>query len=1149
MGVPRLLSRWVYGVLLLLGLAVAAASIAWAIEKLASAPHLVAAEQAAILAFPVAVIAAEFTAVPVIVWLSRRQRVDLLQAAADLARAVRKVDGDEQARLLGGDTVPINLKFDFVPSAGRDAEGMPTSGTFRTVVANYQGLRPRRMVITGGAGTGKTVLATQLILGLLGGRGNHDAVPVRLSLADWDTQSRLIDWLTAALADTYDLAPKTVRALVAGGYVIPVLDGLDEMDPHLPGSPYVADRHSGGLEQNDLTPVGAVRSRMTDAIAQLNDYRVDGKPGALVLTCRDDAYEWLTTVATVKLQDSAKARIEVLKPEQAAEYLLDRARDHERWWPVCEALLKEDPHPVLTTVLDTPWRLNLAFTIYDGGRDPAILLDYNDVGKLRDDLLRQYIDTIAGQHARYHPEHVIGWLSNLARYLQINNAMKRRAGDRPLSGSEISLFDLWPLGGVNRVCRLDSLIVIVSVICLSSTFMATGLFNYYNPAVEGLVALACSGLLWSSPSLWPEPRWVDFRRWPLRIALWIVLAAGIGGIWWLTRRFSPLTRAPAVPVVVAIALLQFVLPTSSDLPGSVIRPRQVIRNSIAVGLLVGVLFGVVVGFLFGSTTGLLAGVGGWSILVAISGIGAIMAAVSTTPLWRRYVAFLLVTRGRMPWRLGRFLDWSTNVGLMRMAGTAYQFRHRELQEHLAGKIFTEYKPILSATGTSKTSKLNRLAAVLALATVWAISAGSIDYLDNHTSLYDLSLGTVTANIQPTVGQMNVALKEQNEDGFLGFVAPTLRPRLRLWWENLHRLGLAVNAVYDESAIYIPPQNPVLVNSHGDAVQTITFVGKTKTFAVSTGSTVLLGSYRVVVHQLARDRLGQISSWRPLDSAPWDAPVKLYVRRARNAVVVAYPDEHTAVDQELISAEKAAKFVTSLFQPNGLVLWQRDFFVFLSEDPARRAAAYTAGATSRWRGESDPLISSQPYPRELENLSISANPISWVIADPASGSRGIIGMISAFSLITNGFSVLSDHSIPDWPIIGYGRFVAALYLSGAQPPAPQFDPHPFSYSFSWLRAQLAKLPVRMLRGGLPTDAQLTRGSGAEIQQWSDVAASVYAYISTRWGVDVSLMTLFGTMADQAPHTPFVVVSRIGRDLRYPAATKIESDWKKWLRRYS
>lgn len=50
---------------------------------------------------------------------------------------------------------------------------------------------------------------------------------------------------------------------------------------------------------------------------------------------------------------------------------------------------------------------------------------------------------------------------------------------------------------------------------------------------------------------------------------------------------------------------------------------------------------------------------------------------------RQHLVFVLCSRGKLPWRLGIFLDWACTAGLLRFAGAAYQFRHRELQEWLA----------------------------------------------------------------------------------------------------------------------------------------------------------------------------------------------------------------------------------------------------------------------------------------------------------------------------------------------------------------------------------------------------------------------------------------------------------------------------------
>jgi hypothetical protein len=43
---------------------------------------------------------------------------------------------------------------------------------------------------------------------------------------------------------------------------------------------------------------------------------------------------------------------------------------------------------------------------------------------------------------------------------------------------------------------------------------------------------------------------------------------------------------------------------------------------------------------------------------------------------------LAAAQGKSPWRLGHFLDWAYNAGLLRVAGSAYQFRHDELKTWL-----------------------------------------------------------------------------------------------------------------------------------------------------------------------------------------------------------------------------------------------------------------------------------------------------------------------------------------------------------------------------------------------------------------------------------------------------------------------------------
>jgi hypothetical protein len=52
--------------------------------------------------------------------------------------------------------------------------------------------------------------------------------------------------------------------------------------------------------------------------------------------------------------------------------------------------------------------------------------------------------------------------------------------------------------------------------------------------------------------------------------------------------------------------------------------------------------------------------------------------------WTRYEIGVICAaiRGRLPIRLETFMTWACDSGMLRMTGSAYQFRHRELQTWL-----------------------------------------------------------------------------------------------------------------------------------------------------------------------------------------------------------------------------------------------------------------------------------------------------------------------------------------------------------------------------------------------------------------------------------------------------------------------------------
>ena len=54
------------------------------------------------------------------------------------------------------------MQFAFRPATAHNVAGAYNKGTLKEAVTYYRRLQPRRMVITGAAGSGKTVLAVEL---------------------------------------------------------------------------------------------------------------------------------------------------------------------------------------------------------------------------------------------------------------------------------------------------------------------------------------------------------------------------------------------------------------------------------------------------------------------------------------------------------------------------------------------------------------------------------------------------------------------------------------------------------------------------------------------------------------------------------------------------------------------------------------------------------------------------------------------------------------------------------------------------------------------------------------------------------------------------------------------------------------------------
>ncbi|WP_330340524.1 hypothetical protein [Streptomyces sp. NBC_00557] len=658
------------------------------------------------------------------------------EAARDqLSEAVLGEVTRRRRQLLGGDKKAINVTFTTVPQGGRDAERAWPRGDFARIADFLDELVPKRLVITGGPGAGKTLLAYELVHRLLSRRRYQGPVPVPMGLAEWDTAAvPFTDWFTARVAREYlSGSVLTARHLLATGRIMPVLDGLDELDP----------------------PDGA-RSRAVTALAQLNAFE-----GPLVLTCRATEYTALSRAGD-RLLDCATVRIEDVGAADGRRYLIERALDQARLRAMEQTLFA--PGTATAAALTSPWTLTLASLVSRSESGAARIGSFAGVPdspaarqEVRAALLEALIPTVCGadpaeRSPRYAARDVTRWLRLLAASLRGGNAAPADGGGFT-SSRDFEVHTLWPVAGP-RAARYTA--VAITLVCWLPALVLLALCFHRNGALplSGAVLLA---LLTPAPlvSAWEargrhvQPRRMLFQRlrgrlgWS-RVGLGTVLggvlmlplaplfgqgfALAAGGAFAFVFGFGLALSvrvdvdrgrlvAAAVPTALAVMLIAgfaagrlgdfvgltagfgagaigLVVGVRAGLrgarrrgggdpdpnPAGVPTPLSPLRNDALAGLVSGAVMAGVAFYALLFVDWLRVPWPFAAVTAAACGLAAGPGFVAITT--RQYLGVIAATRGRLPWRLAGFLRWCHDRGLLRSAGTAYQLRHDDLLEWL-----------------------------------------------------------------------------------------------------------------------------------------------------------------------------------------------------------------------------------------------------------------------------------------------------------------------------------------------------------------------------------------------------------------------------------------------------------------------------------
>ncbi|GAA1689138.1 BTAD domain-containing putative transcriptional regulator [Glycomyces endophyticus] len=642
----------------------------------------------------------------------------LVEAAAQLADEVgSRWRREEEQRKVHSAALPVRWRtseelsdhWENVDPAR--AEPMDLDADLEQIVDVYRGVPTGRLVVVGRAGSGKTVLAMRLVLGLLEIRETDGAVPVVVGLESWHPDQDFRTWLAARLLRDHpglgeELPDGTAlaAALVEHGLVLPVLDGFDEI--------------AAGLR--------------SDALGRLDD----ASRMPLVLTSRADEYREAAT-AVKPLTGAPCIELADLAPADLAGYLRRTARKTAQgvplWQPVIDAM-REPRTPAGETaaaVLATPLMLVLARTVYGGtaNRDPAELLSTADLPTpeaVEAHLMAQlvpaaYRTPIEGRG--FDPARARHWLGRLARHLD-------RLGRHDLAWWELgaslprgvrALLMALTIGALFTAVDLALVVVrfgfdpLTALATVAVDFGAGAAFGVAHGLLAGRrdTALAPSGMRISLRGPW--------RRRNLKRRFMIGFAGGflLGAVSIGVRDIVQGIVYGAGPFDVS-ALVAFDVPAFGAAVGlatgityamlslwerpldfqSVPSPADLLKASRRTALAQALVFAPVLAVVVPGT--------GWAVVqvlqllplgewrwtfefgLTVGSYAAFMGSVGyaiALTAWGRWLVFgrlWLPLLGRLPWAVPAFLDDAYRRGVLRRAGVVYQFRHARLQSHLSG---------------------------------------------------------------------------------------------------------------------------------------------------------------------------------------------------------------------------------------------------------------------------------------------------------------------------------------------------------------------------------------------------------------------------------------------------------------------------------
>ena len=566
------------------------------------------------------------------------------------------------------------------------------------------------LLILGEPGSGKTTTLLELAANLIT-RAKSDAkerVPFVLNLSSWRKKQPLAEWIAVELSEKYRVPVKIARSWLQNDYLVPLLDGLDELSTAV----------------------------QPDCVAAINDFIDESKPSGLVVCCRLMEYQWLPK----RLKLNGAICLESLSSEEVSNYLL-------RGGPKLAALREAvGADPVLQELAQTPLMLSIMSLACQGADGTELAMHKGDsADDRRKQIFGLYVEEMfqrKGTASHVFPkEKMIGWLSWLAGKMREHSqsvflveglqpswlgTRAKRAAYGTVVALSLALIVELPFGlicfyifGLNENLTVGLLIFSIAFVgiglgCWSKSPLKNGVLSgsiggllgglsgelitaLLSVLFVGLPATLLGGLTVGSLNhiaLVENISWNWNQFWKRTIP-GSILGLSIALILGLLYGFK---EGPTYGQNVVLGSGLLLVPTVGLLVGLIggfidrvkagkASPNQGIRlslkNSLAAflvtSLTVGLIVGLIVELIHGLSLALIFGL----ILGLVFGLSVGLNRGGSAVIKHYALRLILWLSGYTPFQFIKFLDQCAKLILLKKVGSGYIFIHRMLLEYFA----------------------------------------------------------------------------------------------------------------------------------------------------------------------------------------------------------------------------------------------------------------------------------------------------------------------------------------------------------------------------------------------------------------------------------------------------------------------------------